>query len=91
MKTEPDCVRCQTASVVGRAIPPAPAALLVHSSSRQKLEIREGEVRRGKDKEKHSRGRSKKMVKKRNGVEKNPVHEFYVALRFCKDNIVKKS
>lgn len=60
VKTEPDPVRCQTASIVGRAIPLALAALLVHSSGRKELGVRgrEGEVRRAKGRRKHGRGRS---------------------------------
>lgn len=62
MKTEPDRVRCVTALMVGRAIPSAPAALLVHSSGRKELGIRgvEGEERRGEDRMK--RGREEVMT-----------------------------
>lgn len=54
-------MRCQTALIVSRAIPPDPAALLMDSAGRKELSIREmeGEVRRGKDRVKHGRGRNK--------------------------------
>lgn len=44
-------MRCQTALMAGRTVPPAPAVLLVHSSGRKELGIRgvEGEVRRGQE------------------------------------------